>query len=458
MSTVTLAAVALGAPLLLWLFCSERYEYTLAVLLLYLGLLDGYLKLRTNSSTITLVRDALLYAIALGALARQILRRRPLTLPPLGGWVLLYTGLVLVQLFNPGNVSTGHALAALRPHLEFVPLFFLGYLAVRSTRRLRGLFVLLLVVAAANGVVGYLQFRLTPAQLAAWGPGYAARVYGTGPVSGRTFTDAAGVVHTRPFGLGSDAGDGGLVGMLALAPALALLALGRRGPPRWLVLALAAGALLAVVTSQGRTDVLASSAALVAFLALASTARRLVPTLASVAVGGLVLALVLSALAGAGRSGLFERYATIAPSSLLASTASARGASLPLVGDYIVRFPLGAGLGSTGPAALIAGAGHTGLNGETELNFLVVELGVAGLVVFLALCARLLARSLTRIRRLEDPEARLLLAGLAAGLFGIATTFVAGPSSSATPVGPFLWLSAGVLAYWLWDPRARPVR
>ncbi len=456
MNALTITVAGLGIVVLLWLFLSERYEYTLAVLLLYLGLLDGYLKLRTNSSAITLARDGLLYAIALGALCRRILRRQPLTLPPLGGWVLLYVGVVLVQVLNPGNVSTAHALASLRPHLEFVPLFFLGYSELRSTRRLRGLCVLLLVVAAANGVVGYLQFRLTPAQLAAWGPGYAARVYGTGPVSGRTFTDSAGVEHTRPFGLGSDAGDGGLIGMLALAPALALLGLGRRAPPRWLVLALSAGALLAIVTSQGRADVLAAVAALLAFVALASSARRLVPTLASVAVGGLILVLVLSTLAGAGRSGLFERYNTISPANLLATTASARGASLPLLPGYMAQFPLGAGLGSTGPAALIAGAGHTGLNGETEFNFLVVELGVAGLLLFLALDARLLLASATRIRRVADPQVRVLLAGLAAGLFGIAATYFAGPSSSASPVGPYYWLVAGVLSYWLWDRRARP--
>jgi hypothetical protein len=458
MSALMIVAAVLGALVLLWLFLSERYEYTLALLLLYLGLLDGYLKLRTNSSAITLVRDGLLYAIALGALCRRILRHQPLTLPPLGGWVLLYAGVVLVQLLNPGNVSTGHALASLRPHLEFVPLFFLGYSELRSARRLQGLCVLLLVVAAANGVVGYLQFRLTPAQLAAWGPGYAARVNGTGPVSGRTFTDRAGVEHTRPFGLGADAGDGGLAGMLALAPALALLGLGRRSPPRWLVLALSVGMLLAIVTSQGRANVLAAVAALLAFVALATSARRLVPALASVAVGGLALFLVLSALAGTGSSGLFERYKTIAPSNLLATTASARGASLPLLPGYMARFPFGAGLGSTGPAALIAGAGHTGLNGETEYNFLVVELGVAGLVLFLALNARLLLASATRIRRVADSEVRVLLAGLAAGLFGIAATYFAGPSSSASPVGPYYWLVAGVLSYWLWDPRARLAR
>jgi hypothetical protein len=448
MSIVTIAAGAIGLAVLLWLFLSERREQTLLALGLYLGLLDGYLKLKTNSSTITLVRDALLYAIALGALARRIHRHQALTLPPLGGWVVLYTGVVLVQLLNPGNASTGHALASLRPHLEFVPLFFLGYTELRSARRLRALCLLLLVLAAANGVVGYVQFRLTPAQLAAWGPGYAARVYGTGPVSGRTFTDSAGVEHTRPFGLGSDAGDGGLMGMLALAPGLALLGLGREG--RQLVLVLTGGAVLAVVTSQGRTDVLASLTAVLAFVLMASTARRLVGTLASVTAGAVVVFAIVAALSGAAKDGLFERYATITPASLTSTAQSSRGDSLALIPEYITRFPLGAGLGSVGPAANIAGAEHTGLDGETEVNFLIVELGLAGLIVFLAFNVRLLWRAFTRVRTVLDAQARLLLAGLAAGLFGVAATYFSGPSSSASPVGPYFWLMTGVLAYWLW--------
>jgi hypothetical protein len=453
-SPILVTGAVVAAVLLIWLFFSERHGLALVTLLLYLGLLDGYLKLKTNSSTITLVRDALLYAIALGVLVRRILRRQPLTLPPLSGWVLLYTGVVLIQLLNPGDASLGHALASLRPHLEFVPLFFLGYAELRSVRRLRMLCVLLLVVAAANGVVGYVQFRLSPAQLAAWGPGYAARIYGTGPVSGRTFTDSAGVVHTRPFGLGSDAGDGGLVGMLALAPALALIGLGRRVPGRRIALALIAGVLLAIVTSQGRADVLAAVAAVLAFVAMASAARRLLPTMTSIAAGGLVLFLVLSALSGAAQSGLFDRYKTISPASLTATAESSRGSSLDLLPGYMARFPFGAGLGSTGPAALIAGAAHTGLDGETEFNFLVVELGLAGLLVFLAFNARLMARALTRIRVVPDPQVRLLLAGLAAGLFGIAATYLAGPSSSASPAAPYFWLTAGVLSYWLWEARA----
>ena len=131
-SVGTALGVAAGVGVAAWMFFSERLERPLAVYLLYLGLLDGFLKLRTSSSVITLGRDALLYAILLGFMARACLRRETLRLPPLSGWVLAFTAVVLVQLANPNDTSTIHSLGALRPHLEFVPLFFVGYALLQT--------------------------------------------------------------------------------------------------------------------------------------------------------------------------------------------------------------------------------------------------------------------------------------------------------------------------------------
>src|SRR4051794_11672037 len=69
--------VAFGVAIVLigWLFLSEHYERTLLVVILYIGLLDGFLRLKTGSSNLTLARDALLYAIVAGGLIRGIIRR-----------------------------------------------------------------------------------------------------------------------------------------------------------------------------------------------------------------------------------------------------------------------------------------------------------------------------------------------------------------------------------------------
>ena len=80
-SLVVVLAGALFIGIGVWMFCSERYEHTLAVLMVYLGIADGYLKLKTGSSVMTLGRDALLYAIVIGAMVRWILRREEGELP-----------------------------------------------------------------------------------------------------------------------------------------------------------------------------------------------------------------------------------------------------------------------------------------------------------------------------------------------------------------------------------------
>ena len=163
--------VSAGVALTVWMFFSENMDRPMVVFLLYLGLLDGFLKLRTNSTAVTLVRDVLLYAILLGFLARAALRRQKLRPPPMTGWILAFVMVVIVQLANPADQGLTHSLGALRPHLEFVPLFFVGYALLQSRKRLRTFFVIMLVIATANGVVGVIQLNLTPAQLSSWGPG-----------------------------------------------------------------------------------------------------------------------------------------------------------------------------------------------------------------------------------------------------------------------------------------------
>jgi O-antigen ligase len=130
------------------------------------------------------------------------------------------------------------------------------------------------------------------------------------------------------------------------------------------------------------------------------------------------------------------------------------------LGGLITGHPLGVGVGTVGPAA---GFGRTvramsTYNSEDEWNFLVVETGIAGLVVYVAFVLRLLWLALTRIRRVPDPRGRLYLAALAAPLFGMFVADFSGPTSAAPPTAPFLWLVAGVLSYRLVTRQpARPV-
>jgi hypothetical protein len=442
------AALALLVVLPAWLILSSNVAVTLGALALYLGLVDGVLKLKLNTPTAALGRDLLLYSIIFGAVLRLVSDRRPVRLPPLSGYVLAFSVVALVQVFNPGSENLQHALASLRPHLEFVPLFFLGYAVMRRSARLRGYLLLLCVVAAINGVAGLAQLDLTPDQLSGWGPGYAERINGTGAVSARTF-DEEGTARVRPLALGSDSGFGGAVAFLAVPALLALLG---AVPRRWSLLLgapLATGIILAVVTSQSRSAIIAAVVALVAFFGLAAASRlRVTALVVTTAAVVLTIGVVSVLTARENQSGF--RYDTIAPTEVVGTTLDYRRGVFAAIPDYAMSFPLGKGLGLVGPAA---GFGvnfdeSRALNGESQFTFLLVELGVAGLLIFGALQIRLLILT-TRLRRIDDPQVRLLLAGCAAPLFAVAVSWIAGPISATTPTAPYFWFTAGILAFWL---------
>lgn len=448
-------AAAAIAGIAIWMLTTARTHLALALVMLYLGLADGVIKLMTNSSSATLGRDLLLYAIVTGLVIRQMVGKEPFVCPPLTAWIVVFLGVIAVQLFNPGDTSFKHALSSTRPHLEFIPLFFLGYSVMRTTRRLKGFLLILIVIAAINGLVGVVQFGMSPSQLASWGPGYAARIDGTDGVSARGFVDSAGQVSVRPFALGDDQGFGGAVGLLAAPAVLALLSLG--GDPRlkFAVGALSIGVVLAIATSQARVAIIGSVVGILMYMVLATSSRRAFRVLLGMALGVIIGYGAISVLAANTNSHLFSRYSSITPGKVFSTAYNYREATLADVPRYATEFPLGAGIGKAGPAADEAGGtGNYGLDAESEATYLLIELGLPGLLVLTAFQLRFLALSFG-IRRMKNLELRLLLAALAAPLFAIFVSGFAGITTSSTPGSPYLWFASGVLSYWLISARAR---
>ncbi len=320
-----LVIVLVGFPV--WMLLTRRHEVALAVLLVYLGLADGALKLQSSSELPGLGRDLLLYAIAAGMLLHAVRAGRPLAAPPLTAWVVAFIAVVLVQLANPGNGSLLHSVASLRQHLEFVPLFFIGYAVLRSTRRLRTFFLLLALLATVNGVVSSFQLGLSPEELASWGPGYDGLIHGTTGNSPRTSFDDEGESIVRPPALGSDMGFGGILGAIAVPGALALIVMSsrRRKVERVLAVALFAGTVVAVATSLSRAAIIAAIVGVVAFLAIIAFARprRLAMVLASFGLLAVVVVMTVNAVTD-GREGDFQRLGNIAPDQALATTIDAR--------------------------------------------------------------------------------------------------------------------------------------
>lgn len=447
-TALAVAGALAGAALLLFFVTSPRYGLTLTVFLLYVALLDGYVRLKTNSPYAALIRDGLLYGLLVGALVRATVQRRQLTPPPWTGWVVAFVALVVVQIFNPANVSAWQVAAGVRQQLEWVPLFFVGALLLRDEQTLRRLLLLLVVVAGINGVVSVIQVNMTPEELAGWGPGYEERVLGTGAAfegAGRVYWDAAGESRTRPLGLGSDFGFGGLLGLIALPAGISLLMLRQRGVVRILLLLCLLGGLVAILTSQSRTLMIGAGGTLLAFILLASASGRRASLVAGLVAAAAVGGVVTFAIAGRD-SALLERYSTLTPKALVQVTKAERGGIFELTRDYLRDFPLGAGLARTGPAALQT-APERQLIAESQINYLLIEVGIVGLLLFGFFALRLLTAASRAVRALPSAGGRLSVAAVAAPLFGFVVMWPAGPITAGVAGGAYFWLAAGILAY-----------
>lgn len=453
---LALAAVAVGGG---WLFFSARFEWTLLVLALFVTLVEGPLKLGYGGSLATAARDLLLAAIVAGGLARLAVKRTSVELPPLTGFVLAWCAIVLAQIANPDGGTLSHSIQATRQHIEWVPLFFLGYVVLRTRSRLRALFLFLLVVTAINGAVALVQYQLGPDEVARWGPGYERAIHGSGDLAGRTFVDASNEQRLRPFALGSDVGFGGALAVLAAPGLLAILAAARSGRARLAAALLAGGVAVAALSSQVRLAVIGVVLSLVAVVVIGITSRKVVSlTIVAALLAGTVYVATTSL---SGNAGVFDRYSSIAGTQAVETSTNYKRGTLRLVPEYAADFPLGTGLGTVGAAASVAGAPAASgrLSGESELNFLLVEVGIPGLVVLLAFTIVLIAGSAARIRRMRDAEERLLVAALLAPVVASLVMWLGGPVTAGPPLAAYFWLAAGGLAYWCFRPvAAGPLR
>ena len=434
-----------------WSFGHRRVDRSLAAFGLYVGLLDGYLKLSTGSPMITLARDVLVAAIAGGALLRAMNSQKPLPVPPLGGLVLAFSAVVVIELFNPDAPGAIFGLGGVRQHLEFVPLFFLGYAFVRRESQIQKLMFILLLCAAAGGVASYVQSTLTPQQFANWGPGYSERILGTGTFEGapRVAHGEAGAQSVRPFGLGSDLGGGAVAAALAL-PALIAMIIALKGSARLWLVPLGIGIGLAIATSGTRAALVTVFVSMVAFGLIAAASRNAFRVIAGLALAAVIVYGAFDYLGPTNSTA--TRAQSLAPSKVLTTFSQERGSSVEKFAEYATAYPLGLGVGTVGPAAGALSDRPIALqvlNTETEWNFLVLEVGLVGLALFIAINLRLMVLALTRIRRILDISVRLHLAALAAPLFGLAAAGFAGVTTASVPPAPYFWFVAGVLSYWL---------
>ncbi len=462
--SITLALGGIAVALLVgWMAATPRLERSVTALVIFLGCVDGPLKLVANAGALSSgLQDILILAITLGLIFRTIASRTPARIPPLAGWVIAWILFVLVESFNPATQGLLHALGGWRQQLQWVPFFWFGYLLIRTPQRFRLMFWVLGVVALLNAFASTGQTQLSPEEVASLGSGYNNKVYGA---DSRKYVSPNGEGHVRPFGLGSDAGFSAGVGLAALPGVIALLALARRRWERWAALLLALGCLAGVITGLGRLQVVGCGFAIAGFVGYSLLAGRRIskPLLALIAVVALALPLGQFFVESVG-SNVFSRYTSIAPEKVAGTGADYKINDLSEIPKYIAVEPFGFGLGTAGAVSGFGGKnkevfeGHN-INAETQPNLLVKELGVFGLLLWYGFLLRLMILPATHLKKVRDSELQLLLVALAAPLLAVFFMSIDGPVSTGVSGGLYLYFAAGVMGYWfLGDGRARAAR
>jgi hypothetical protein len=457
-ATVVLVLGAIAGVLgVVALMASTRYEVTVTLLALYLGLLDGPVKLGLPGGELThAVRNILILAVCVGAVMRLVVRREPVRLPALSGWVLAFVAVVALEAFNPKTAGILKVVGGFRQQLQWVPFFFFAFVLMRSKRRFRQFFLIMGVCALANGVLATYQTGLSPAQLASWGPGYRvlfqpvsvgkkaghARVYGS-----------EGEARVRPVGLGSDSGFSGGVGLLALPFSLALLATWR-SRRRWVAAVLALGAIAGILTGLGRLQVVGGVLGVIAFFLLAAVGGRRVkrPLGALLAVVALAVPIgaVFVSIVG---SGTFSRYNTFETNSA-SSIVTHKSAAYTKIPGMLLRDPFGVGLGTVGAVGGFGGANAEPLNvsSESQYNFIADELGAPGLALWIMLSVYVVVVIARGLRRVRDGELAILLAGACAPFVALIFMGFSGPLTTSAVLGPYFWFAIGIVAYWFAGP------
>jgi hypothetical protein len=456
LSLTLVLAVLVGLIAVVALLKNPRLDINVCILGVYLGVLDGPVKLGLGAHEETAaVPDILILAVCIGALARMLARRERLRSPPLGAWVLAFVVTVLIEAFNPKTAGLLKIIGGFRQQLQWVPFFFFGYALMRSKRALRIFFVIVCLCALANAIVATYQTKLSPAQLASWGPGYRALYAPTsiGKSAGHARVyDSGGEARPRPVGLGSDSGFSGGVGQLAFPFSLALLATWR-GRRRWYAIIFALGSLAGVASGLGRTQLVGAMLGVLAAAGFAYFGKRqslrFIAALLAVAVvaipaGALYVTLV--------KSGTFSRYESLESTSA-GELATHKAGAYTLIPHELETVPFGVGLGTVGAVGGFGGVvtdqieGHI-VSSETQWNLLADELGAPGLLVWAAITFVFIGVVLGGMRYIRDPDLVILLAGACGPFVALAITGFTGPFETSSAHGPYFWFAIGIAAFW----------
>lgn len=450
---------------LLWYLTTERIPLALILLIVFMGVFEGYLKLNTSGSAYYVIyaaRNVLTIALGLNVLFKARMRKLEeigidFSWPPFSLLIGFYLLWCLINIFHPDGINLMNSIAGVRPHIEFVPLYFLGFLVCKKDPKwYTHLLITFVIIGVLNAVAAIHQYKLGPEALSqVWGPGYEKLV---GDLNGniqdpatvrdkigfnaRVYYDSNYNLILRPPGLGSDHSFPAMVAQISMFAVLVLLFYYLKMKNYWMVGFLALSALLlfaGIIVSASRSYLL---------LTIVGLAIGLLFYMREIFSGQKLKIVVLLIIAGAIWGGnyalksyisesVYDRFQNVStPGKLYERLEEEKFSNWDYTRYYLFENPLGRGLGKVGPgAAFFATSVEDAMflgNGETEVNFVLSELGIVGLfLLYIPIIATFLKSSLIIRTSAADTYQRLssmvvflyLLAFLLNSFFGTGAMF-----------------------------------
>jgi hypothetical protein len=259
-----------------------------------------------------------------------------------------------------------------------------------------------------------------------------------------SYMGASGEWALRPSSIGNGPGSTAIIEVIGTGFLFGLSAFDRRRPVRLLCLAGAALGITGVLLAA--TRVVWVMAAVGSGVAIVLIGRRRV---AWAVAASLVLAVSIYLAIVFSSGEIVARYQTL--ETPVQTFQTERGYALAMLPEMLMTYPLGAGIGWHVPRQLgalsdfYAGAqiDHIGLH--NYLSILAVEVGIAGLTLFILFTVAVLVIGLSPALSLRSDDRRWILLVSAYAVFaGYALSLLVGSGLIGWP-GEYYWLLAGIV-------------
>lgn len=440
LSRETIWLIILGAPLLLaaWFAIFTRWRRGIEFLVLYMPF-AGAISLWMAPNPAPLLFKDFLFVIPLYltfALVSTSDISRARIPPAVVALIAVFAAIVLLQVFNPNIAKPIIGAIGAKVWLFYMPMIFIGGAMVRGVDDVVRLLRLIVAVAVVPATVGLVQFSLANIV------GYETAIelfYGAAAeaaTQGYSQFDYGAALYRIPSTFTFVAQYGGFC--LAMIPAA--YALSRLDPSRWW--RSFARAVLGLIVVAG---LLSGSRGNIVFIPLLLVLIYMADARMSglLAVVFLLPTFVLAVFWTAG----YDLLAIFGISETL-MTGYGSGVVLPSIVESVQKFPMGIGTGmNTGPArhAFSLAEQDRFVGYESFYAKAVVELGIPGLLILVALFGTLAYYGLRAHARVRDRRLKSCSAALLAFLVIMMIHSLKGWQVDLDPVNVYFWLYAGIL-------------